>query len=321
MRNRDGFVGRTAMKVSVLICTRNRAQSLIRCLDSIDIAARAASLADAEIIVTDNGSEDDTSSIVRKWAPRSSVAVRLEYEPKAGITIAKNRGLRSARGEILVLTDDDCRLQSDYFVELLRLHANDAEPALRGGRVELGDEADLDLTIKTETVPKRWDLSRRSARHENLGNCFLGCNLFMTRAVYERLGPFDENFGVDGKIPSGEDTEYIFRAYAAGLKLEYAPNIVVFHHHGRQTPADARRLWHNYMIGSGGLYAKYLLRRPSLCGQIRWDLKGLFREIVTRKNLFLPEYGFSYVDKFRCYLRGATLYLSAMLKQQHSTSG
>jgi glycosyltransferase involved in cell wall biosynthesis len=302
------------MKVSILICTRNRAQSIIRCLDSIDAAARAASLTDAEIIVTDNASDDDTSSIVHKWAARSSIPVRLEYEPRAGITIAKNRGLRSARGEILVLTDDDCRLQSDYFVELLRIHSDDAEPVLRGGRVELGNKGDLGLTIKTDTVSRQWDLRNHSARYENLGNCFLGCNLFMRREVYERLGPFDENFGVDGKIPSGEDTEYIFRAYAAGLKIEYAPNIVVFHHHGRKTPADARRLWKNYMTGSGGLYAKYFLRRPSLCNQVRWDLRGLTREIATRRNLFLPEYGFSYAGKFRCYIRGASLYLLALMK-------
>jgi len=308
------------MKVTILICTRNRAQSIVPCLDSIDTAARTASLTDAEIIVTDNASDDDTSSIVRNWAAGSSIPVRLEYEPRTGITIAKNRGLRSARGEILVLTDDDCRLQNDYFVELLRLHANDTEPALRGGRVELGNTADLALTIKTDILPRRWDLSNHSAKHENLGNCFLGCNLFMRRAVYERLGPFDENFGV-GRIPSGEDTEYIFRAYAAGLKIEYAPNIVVFHHHGRKTPVDARRLWQNYMTGSGGLYAKYLFRCPSLCGQLRWDLKGLAKEISTHKNQFLPEYEFSYADKIRCYIRGASLYLLAVMKRLNSTAG
>ena len=116
-------------------------------------------------------------------------------------------------------------------------------------------------------------------------------------------------------MPSGEDTEYIFRAYAAGLKIEYAPSIVVFHHHGRKTFVDARRLWQNYMVGSGGLYAKYLFRLPSLCGQVGWDSKGLIKEIWTRKNLFLPEYGFSYADKFRCYARGASLYLVAIIRE------
>lgn len=146
------------MKVTILICTGNRAQSIVPSLDSIDTAARTALLTDAEIIVTDNASDDDMSSIVRNRSAGSSIPVRLEYEPRTGLAIVKNRGLRSARSEILVLTDDGCRLQNDYFVGLLRLHANDTEPALRGGRVELGNTADLALTIKTEIVPRRWDL-------------------------------------------------------------------------------------------------------------------------------------------------------------------
>jgi GT2 family glycosyltransferase len=298
------------MKLSVVICTRNRAHAIIRCLESIDVAARHAALTDAEIVVTDNGSSDGTPEVVRSWAANASIAVRLEHEPRTGITVTKNRGLRAARGELLVLTDDDCRLQPDYFVELLRLHAADPTPALRGGRVELGDTTDLPLTIKTDKASRRWHIDDRSAHHENLGNCFLGCNLFMTRAVYERLGPFDERFGI-GAIPAGEDTDYIFRAYKAGLRLEYVPEMVVYHHHGRKLPEAARRLWQNYMTGSGALYAKHVLTCPSLCLQLRWDLKHFAREMVVRRNLFLPEYGFSYADKMRCYAAGATHFLAS----------
>jgi glycosyltransferase involved in cell wall biosynthesis len=307
------------MWVSVVICTRNRAHSLIHCLESIDVAARKASLTDAEIVVTDNASTDDTASAVISWAAGSSVPVRLDHEPRVGGTIAKNRGLRSARGDILVLTDDDCRLKEDYFVELLRLYADDRDTVLRGGRVELGNAEDLPLTIKTDTVRKQWHLDSHSARYENLGNCFLGCNLFMTRAAYERLGPFDEKFGAGGSIPAGEDTDYIFRAYAAGIKLEYDPNIVAFHHHGRKTPAEARKLWHNYMIGSGALYAKYLFKCPSLCRQVKWDLKYLIKEVLTHKNLFLPEYDFSHLDKMGCYASGASLYLRAFMKPKQQS--
>jgi glycosyltransferase involved in cell wall biosynthesis len=298
------------MKVSVIICTRNRARSIIPCLESVAAAARVAALTDAEIVVADNASNDGTSAVIQNWAANCSIPLRLEYEPRAGITIAKNRGLRSARGNVLVLTDDDCRFQEDYFNELLRLYATDADMVLRGGRVELGNPADLPLTIKTDTARTEWHIDRKSAIYQNLGNCFLGCNLFMSRSVYERLGPFDEHFGV-GRIPAGEDTDYIFRAYAAGMKIEYVPDVVVSHHHGRRTPDQARRLWRNYMIASGALYAKYLFRRPSLCRQLRWDVKYLIREIVTRENLFFPEYDFSYADKLRCYTKGALYYIRA----------
>jgi glycosyltransferase involved in cell wall biosynthesis len=302
------------MKVSVVICTRNRGNSIIHCLASIDAAARKASLADAEIVVVDNASDDDTPSAVRSWAISSFIPVRLEYEPRAGITIAKNRGLRRAGGDILVLTDDDCRLREDYFLELLRLDAANPELALRGGRVELGDSADLPLTIKTDADRRQWHLSNNSARYENLANCFPGCNLFMRRAVYERLGPFDERFGV-GSLPASEDADYIFRAYTNGIKIEYIPDIVLFHHHGRKSAVDAQRLFRKYMIGSGGVYAKYLFTSPSLCRQVGWDMKNLVREIRHRRNLFLPEFGFSYADKLRYNILGALLYYRSALTQ------
>jgi GT2 family glycosyltransferase len=136
----------------------------------------------------------------------------------------------------------------------------------------------------------------------------------MSRAIYNQLGPFDENLGAGCPIPAGEDTDYIFRAYEAGIALEYVPNLVVFHHHGRRTVAEARKLWHNYMVGSGALYAKHFLRCPSLCLQAKWDLPAVIREIFSQKNLFLPEYNFSYINKFDCYAWGARLYIRAIMK-------
>lgn len=141
----------------------------------------------------------------------------------------------------------------------------------------------------------------------------------MRRATYDRLGPFDELFGV-GSIPAGEDTDYIFRAYSAGIKIEYAPEVVAYHHHGRRIPAEARQLWRNYMIGSGALYAKYLFKCPSLCQQLRWDLKNLVEEIMAHRNLFLPEYDFSYSDKIRCYALGASSYLRALSQSRQRSN-
>jgi glycosyltransferase involved in cell wall biosynthesis len=304
------------MKISVIVCTRNRVSSLLQCLVSIDAAARYAALAAAEIVVLDNGSSDNTSAEVRSWASDAYLPVVLEYEARPGLAVARNRAVGVARGELFVMVDDDCVLRSDYFVELLRLYSDGTEPVLRGGRVELGDPEDLPLTIKTEVRAKRWHIDLASARTENLGNCFLGCNFLMSRAIYIQLGPFDEHLGAGCPIPAGEDTDYIFRAYEAGVTLEYVPNLVVFHHHGRRTAAEGRKLWQNYMVGSGALYAKHVLKCPSLCLQAKWDLRDAIREIYSRANLFLPEYNFSYRDKFRCYASGVRLYMLAIMKRK-----
>jgi GT2 family glycosyltransferase len=296
------------MKLSVIVATRNRAHAIIACLDSIAAALANASPLDAEIVVVDNGSEDDTSAIVKAWGSASALPVKPISEPRTGKSRALNCALRAAEGELLAFTDDDCRLDSEYVNDLLRHDAADTGLVLRGGRIELGDPTDLPFTINTSPVRTRWSLAKNSARHQNLAGLIAGCNMTMRRALVERIGPFDEDFGPGSTVGSGEDTDCLYRAYLAGVTLEYVPDMVVFHHHGRKTSDAACALFRRYMIGSGALNVKYLLKHPNLCCQTYWDLKYLPREIVTGKNTFLPEIGFSHRDKLACIVRGAVRY-------------
>jgi glycosyltransferase involved in cell wall biosynthesis len=296
------------MKVSVIIATRNRADALWPCLDSIAASVNAAGSPATEIIVVDNGSTDWTPAVIDECAQRSPVPVKALSEPRIGKACALNRALRVAEGELLAFTDDDCRLHREHVCDLLRHAAGDAGLVMRGGRIELGDPTDLPFTIDMRPTVIRWSLSANSARHENIAGQIAGCNMTARRALIERLGPFDENFGPGSRIGSGEDTDYVFRAYLAGATLEHVPDMTVFHHHGRKTVADGQRLFERYMIGSGGLNAKYIFKHPNLCRQTYWDLKHVFREIATGSNVFLPSIGFSHRDKLRCIVRGALRY-------------
>jgi glycosyltransferase involved in cell wall biosynthesis len=299
------------MKLSVLFATRNRAHAITPCLNSIAAAFANAAPIDAEIVVADNGSTDDTAAVIKAWANASGIPVKSLYEPRQGKARALNRALRVAQGEIFAFTDDDCRLSKDFVNDLFRHFAADTELVLRGGRVELGDPTDLPFTIDTNPNLTRWTLAANSARHENIAGKIAGCNMTARRALIERLGPFDENFGPGSVVGSGEDCDYIFRAYLSGAILEHVPDMTVFHFHGRKTAADGITLFRRYMIGSGGLNMKYILRHPNFCRQTYWDLKDVLREIVTGKNTFLPEIGFSHKDKLLCVMRGAFRYLFA----------
>jgi len=291
------------MKLSVIVCTQNRAHAIAACLDSIATSFAAAAPLDAEIVVVDNASTDNTSWVVKEWAKNNPVPVQLLFEPKKGLSVARNRGVRSEQGDLLVFTDDDCRMDRDYIVNLLRLDANDLKPVLRGGRVELGDSADLPVTVKTDLQSGRWLKETNSARHENLGNCLLGCNMSMRRSVVQQIGFFDESLGAGAAIRAGEDTDIIFRAYLSGIPIEYSPDVTVYHFHGRKKNSDGYALFRNYSIGGGALYAKYILKDPNLCRQFIWDIKGAVREIMAGKNTYMPEIGFSHCDKvFYCIL-------------------
>ena len=307
------------MKLSVIVATRNRAHAIAGCLDSIAVSLAKAAPLDAEIIVVDNGSQDATSRAVEQWATESAFPVRLLLEPRAGLSVARNRALRAAQGELLLFTDDDCRLSKEYVTDLLGYDAADTGPVIRGGRIELGDHTDLPITIRTTTTRQRLNRRTNPATHDSIVGHISGCNMTMRRALVEKLGLFDERFGPGSSIESNEDTDYLFRAYLEGFTLEYVPDMTVFHYHGRKQKSAGYKLYRSYSIGTGAIYAKYLFKHPNLCLPFYWDIKKSIKEIVFRTNLFYPVIDFSFKHKVAYAVLGAVRYfLVSRRPEQHS---
>jgi glycosyltransferase involved in cell wall biosynthesis len=296
------------MKLSVIIATRNRANAIPPCLNSVAVAFAKAGPLDAEIVIVDNGSTDDTAATIEKWANVNSVTLQALSEPRPGKARALNRALRAARGQLLVFTDDDCRLHCEYVNDFLRHDAATPELVLRGGRIELGDPTDLPITINTTDSCMRWSRAMNSAKHGSMSGLINGCNMAMRRKLVEYLGFFDEDFGPGANLWSGADTDYIYRAYSANAIIEYVPDMVVFHHHGRKTVDAGHKLFRNYMIGGGAICMKYLFREPNLCRTFYWDFKRAIKETIRGTNTFLPNIRFSHKHKVKFAAVGALEY-------------
>jgi GT2 family glycosyltransferase len=202
-------------------------------------------------------------------------------------------------------------LHSAYVKELLHCDEQDIDLVLRGGRVELGDPTDLPISIISRPTRAKWCRSANSARHLNLGDTLIGCNLAMRKEVADIVGEFDVRLGAGSRIPGGEDTDFIFRAYLAGVCIEYVPSLVVHHYHGRRGVADGKKLFQNYSLGGGALLVKYAFRAPVLCLPLWWDIKNAVREIRCGRNLFMPSLGFTYRDKLKWYAIGAARFVGA----------
>jgi glycosyltransferase involved in cell wall biosynthesis len=284
-------------QISLIVCTRNRAESLPACLNSIEQAAIANRAVEVELLIVNNGSTDATAAVLRAWQRSTSVRCRVLLAEQRGLSHARNCGLEHATGKIIAFTDDDCTVARDYLTQVERAYAADAGPALRGGRVELGDPRDLPFTIKTDLAPQRFN-----GGHP--GGFIHGCNLTMSRSALELVGRFDTRLGAGQPIGAAEDSDFVYRAHRSGVMVLYDPSIVVFHHHGRRDFAEVKLLQDVYNLGNGALYAKHGLRDRKLlfriCRDIRSGLWEYFGGPLADK-----EFGLSHRKNLRGNLRGA----------------
>ncbi|RWF17077.1 MAG: glycosyltransferase family 2 protein, partial [Mesorhizobium sp.] len=211
-----------------------------------------------------------------------------------------------ARGRVLVFVDDDCRLDRNYLVDLERHYASGEKWLIRGGRVQLGDAADLPFTIK------RCDKRERLTPAVHPGGFVLGCNMTMHREVAASIGPFDERFGAGGALRSAEDTDYLVRAMLAGMPVEYVPDMTIFHHHGRRDRKAIDRLHRDYHFGNGALCLKHLWRAPWLLRHFYWAARAALREIMGGPR-FDPELRLSHWPIVLMNLAGAAKFALLVL--------
>jgi len=248
--------------LSLIICTRNRCEQLVPCLEAIQ---RIEFERPWELIVVDNGSDDATALVVQEFIEVASFPVHHVPEPRLGLGNARNAGLAAARGEILAFTDDDCYPTAEF---LSRVWSAFRDPSLGyvTGRILLHDLADLPLAIQDYDVPVTFP-----------GKSFIhpggvqGANMAFRRDVLRQIGGFDPLFGAGSLFPA-EDLDAANRASGTGWKGQYRPDIVVRHHHGRKA-SDAARMWKSYGLGIGACYMKLCLQGPErvrLVRFVRW---------------------------------------------------
>jgi len=234
-----------APRVSIIVPTLNRVGKLACCLEHI-----AANRSDApwELIVVDNGSTDATLQFLDDFARRSPIAMRVVREPVRGGARTRNAGARIARGEILILVDDDCYVWPDIVDQYCGIF-EDPAIGFAGGRILLHDCTDYPLTINESEVELRFP----PARPIPCGVVQSG-NMAVRRRALLDVGGFDERMG-PATLFSAEDWDVLTRIGIRGWAGGYFPGPTVSHHHGRKG-SEARRRIRSYNIGSGAVYLK-----------------------------------------------------------------
>jgi glycosyltransferase involved in cell wall biosynthesis len=236
--------------LSLVICTRNRAARLAETLKRV---SAIRSKLDWELVIVDNGSSDQTNEVVRKFAATLDRPVQLIYKPDRGVSCARNASWQSAKSDIVAYIDDDCYPAEDYVDAVFDFFSTDPRLGFVGGRILLHDPTDFKLTIQES-------LERQSFPPESFirPGAIHGANLAFRRAALGEVGGYDPWFG-PGALFIAEEVELLARISAAGWTGAYDPKPLVYHHHGRKTKGDERRLMRSYHRGRGAYYAKCIL--------------------------------------------------------------
>ena len=107
------------MRLTVVICSWNRAPSLQKTLESIE-SCRVPEGTNWEILVVDNNSDDGTAAVCKAFLEKSPDRYRYVFETRQGKSFALNTGIKYARGDIIAFTDDDVIVEQDWLGALLR---------------------------------------------------------------------------------------------------------------------------------------------------------------------------------------------------------
>jgi glycosyltransferase involved in cell wall biosynthesis len=243
---------RTDRSASIVICTRERPQLLERCLRAVAVAA--AEVPGTEVVIVEQGAP----SAARICAEIGLDALVVSDEG-VGASRARNIGAETARGEVVLFTDDDCEVPPGW----VRSHLytlRDREVAASFGRVgglrlyEEDDPTTIPLRHRKGIVP--WRIGHAS-------------NMAVFRADLLAVGGFDERLGpgIPGKA-TGEDADLIARLLRAGYFLATGGGDAVSHVDWR-SETDQHSNLVDYEYGAGLWIGKAFREEPRQAARFR----------------------------------------------------
>ncbi|CAG0942104.1 hypothetical protein BROC_01721 [Candidatus Brocadiaceae bacterium] len=289
------------MTISVIICTRNRHDKLLRCLQSLSFVER---IGFCEVVVVDQSDQALDATILNFLKVEQ---LQYLWAKAQGVTKARNQGVRKAYGEIIAFTDDDCIVTPNWIVNAERAFSDNPTALGIFGRVLAYGEKTEGVVHKQRvtafgqtTRATKPDLlvcnavfdrdgtfmfSQPCLPFENLGS---GNNMFIRREVFERYGMFVEQLGIGSWLHSAEDTEFHYRLLRAGCTLLYDSNILVYHDNW-VNPEQNVRLQDGYTSGLVATWVYYGIHGDYLAWKFllyRWQsVNKKIAEYIRGKSL------------------------------------
>jgi GT2 family glycosyltransferase len=220
-----------AVDISVVICSRNRKQHLVRTLESLRKLEVPDGLAH-EVLLIDNGSTDGTRELMDDFVKLDPAVWKYRSEPEKGLSRARNCGIRHARGEIIAFTDDDVIVDPNWLSALWNTFESKPDVIAVQGKILLQKEIEHlppwadpeDLLFCTCYDPSPAPVYT---------DVLVGANMAFRGRAFEKYGYFDPRLGA-GASGLGEETEILMRFMDAGEKIYYQPEALIYHEYDEE---------------------------------------------------------------------------------------
>ena len=240
-------------RLTILICTHNRADLLGRVLASLNAAKRPTT--PVQILVAANACTDDTVTRMQAYQAQQDdkgwLPLRLIEVPTPGKSHALNRAIPEIDTELTAFVDDDHRVDENYLVAIEQAAATWPDAGLYCGRI-LPDWDGSEPAWVHDNGPYRiYPLPIPRFDQENQPKTITpeegpipgGGNLVVRCDVFTLAGEFSTELGPHGHdLGGGEDSEYVLRAMNRGVRCQYTPDMVQHHY------VDTERLRIGYLL-------------------------------------------------------------------------
>jgi GT2 family glycosyltransferase len=200
---------RERVQISVCVSTRGRARLLPRLIDALE--CQTLDRSKFEVVITDDGSSDETWEVLRNLASRTSFLMRTaRNEVPGGPGAGRNRAWQAARAPLVAFTDDDCVPTPTWLeAHLFALRRSDiTQGAVKGDPSQIGNLGPFSRVVG---VPDENGL-------------YETCNVCYRREWLVKLGGFDTRFR-----RSGEDADLAWRAKELGASTTFVEDALVHH--------------------------------------------------------------------------------------------
>lgn len=257
---------------------------------------------DWELIVVAQG---DDQRLLDEISRRSAVdkRVRLIHMRQFGRSRALNEGVKSAQGDIIAFTDDDCEVAPDWLLTIEQCFRQEPNVGLLAG--DLVPNRQKGFAISTCPAAFTIECIYRPSElgYEGPPGFYLtGGNVAVRRAAFEKIGPFDEYLGPGTEFPAAEDVDYALRAEALNVMMWTTPRLRVFHTYGRRYGLKNFLKHHRgYALGQGALNAKLEMwgHRLAKTWSVKPSNKRIAHDILKNPGAILRIYTRNYREQAR----------------------